>query len=199
MKGFDEIQQLWQGQGPEPNVSFESILKRIKDSRNALAKKLFWHSVAVGIAVLLALWMCFVVDFSTWTTYLALVIMVGCIGYYFVNQLNDYRAISRNEHLLAKPQDYINYLRAFQQKRNRFNTRSYLIYETCIAIAFALYGVEMYFVLPFWTFVGIFVFMVCWFLVCHFIFMKQYISNENIRIQEMIENLRRIKNQFTED
>ncbi|GGC24816.1 hypothetical protein GCM10011386_15980 [Parapedobacter defluvii] len=196
MKGFDEIQQLWQGQKPEPNVSFETILQHIKSHRTALTKKLFWQSVAVGTAVLTALWICIVVDFSTWTTYLALAIMVGCIGYYFANQLNDYKDISRNRHLLSKPQDYINYLRAFQQKRNRFNTRSYVVYEICIAVAFALYGIEMYFILPFWTLAGIFIFVVFWFLICHFVFMKQYIKHENMRIEEMIGNLERIKGQF---
>lgn len=196
MKGFDEIQQLWQGQKPEPNVSFDTILTRLKHNRTALTRKLFWQSVAVGIAILTALWIGIVVDFSTWTTYLALTVMVGCIAYYFVNQLNDYKDINRNSHLLSKPQDYINYLRAFQQKRNRFNTRNYVIYEICIAAAFALYGIEMYFILPLLTFVGIFIFVIFWFLICHFVFMKQYIKSENMRIEEMIDNLERIKNQF---
>jgi len=196
MKGFDEIQQLWQGQKPEPNVSFETVLKHIKSDRTSLAKKLFWQSMAVGAAIILLLWMCIAVDFSTWTTYLALAIMVGCISYYFFTQLDDYRNISNSGHLLSKPQDYINYLKAFQQKRNRFNTRNYAIYEACIAVAFALYGIEMYFVLPFWTFIGSVIFIVFWFLICHFVFMKQYISNENARIAEMIGNLERIKGQF---
>ncbi|MBK1438662.1 hypothetical protein JHJ32_01555 [Parapedobacter sp. ISTM3] len=196
MKGFDEIQQLWQGQEPEPNVSFETILKRIKGNKTALARKLYWQLVAVGITIMLLLWMCITIDFSTWTSYLALAIMVGCICYYFFNQIADYRHINTSEHLLAKPQDYIDYLKAFQQRRNRFNTRNYAVYEACIAIAFMLYGVEMYFALPIWTFIGSVIFIVFWFLICHFVFMKQYIRNENERIEEMIENLERIKGQF---
>ena len=198
MKGFDEIQQLWNGQAPEPNVSFETMLKRIKGNKTALARKLFWQSITVGVAVMVLLWMCLGVDFSTWTTYLSLAIMIGCICYYFFNQLADYRDISSSHCLLSKPQDYINYLKAFQQRRNRFNTRNYAVYEACIAIAFALYGIEMYFSLPLWTFVGSMVFIVFWFLICHFIFMKQYIANENARIEEMIDNLERIKGQFYE-
>ncbi len=199
MKGFDDIQQLWQRQEPEPNVSFETILKRIKDNKTVLARKLLWQSIAVGLAVVVLLWMCIAVEFSTWTTYLALAIMVGCICYYFFNQLDDYRKISNSHYMLSKPEDYINYLKAFQQKRNRFNTRNYAVYEACIAVAFALYGIEMYFVLPFWTFIGFIVFVVFWFLICHFVFMKQYINNENVRIQEMIDNLERIKGQFGDE
>ena len=54
----------------------------------------------------------------------------------------------------------------------------------------------MYFALPLWTFIGSIVFIVFWFLICHFVFMKQYINNENARISEMIDNLERIKDQF---
>ena len=196
MKGFEDIQQLWQGQKPEPNVSFETILKRLKHDRNALAGKLLWQSIAVGITILAILWITIRVDFSTWTTYLALAITMGCIAYYFGNQLRDYKRISRCSQLLSKPQDYIDHLRAFQQERNRFNTRNYVMYEICIAAAFALYGIEMYFMLPLLTLVGIFVFVIFWFLICHFVFMKQYIKSENTRIEEMIDNLKRIKRQF---
>lgn len=198
MKGFEDIQQLWQRQEPEPNVSFEAILKRIKTDKNTLSKKMFWQIVAVGLAIVVLLWMCISVDFSTWTTYLAFAIMVGCICYYFFNQLDDYRKISGNDHLMSKPQDYIDYLKAFKQKRNRFNTWNYAVYETCVAVAFALYAFEMYFALPFWTFIGFIVFIVLWFLICHYIFMKQYIKHENARITEMITNLERIKGQFTD-
>ena len=196
MKGFEEIQQLWQGQTPEPNVSVDTILKRVKRDRTAFARKLLWQSIAVGISILVILWIGITINFSTWTTYLALAIMAGCIVYYFGNQLRDYKGINRSSHLLAKPQDYIHYLRTFQQKRNRFNTRNYVVYEICIAGAFALYGVEMYFILPLLTFAGIVTFMVFWFLICHFVFMKQYIKSENTRIEEMIDNLERIKDQF---
>lgn len=199
MKGFDEIQQLWHGQAPDPKVSFEAVFKRIKSGRSSFAKKLFWQTISMGIAVAILLWMCSTVDFSTWTTYLAIAIMVGCICYYFVSQLNDYRAINNSQHLLSKPQDYIHYLKTFQQKRNRFNTRNYALYETCIAIAFALCGIEMYFALPLWTFIGLMVFVIFWFVICHVVFMKQYIRNENARIAEMIDNLERIKDQFSEN
>ncbi|WP_262249272.1 hypothetical protein [Parapedobacter soli] len=199
MKGFDQIQQLWHGQAPEPNVSFENVLKRIKASRSSLAKKLFWQSISMGVAVAILLWMCFSVEFSTWTTYLAIAIMMGCICYYFASQLRDYHAISNSGNLLSKPQDYILYLKTFQQKRYRFNTRNYTVYEVCIAIAFALYGIEMYFALPLWTFIGLGIFVVFWFVICHVVFMKQFIRNEQARIAEMIGNLERIKDQFAEN
>src|SRR5690606_954971 len=199
MKGFDQIQQLWHGQAPEPNVSFENVLKRIKASRSSLAKKLFWQSISMGVAVAILLWMCFSVEFSTWTTYLAIAIMMGCICYYFASQLRDYHAISNSGNLLSKPQDYILYLKTFQQKRYRFNTRNYTVYEVCIAIAFALYGIEMYFALPLWTFIGLGIFVVFWFVICHVVFMKQFIRNEQARIAEMIDNLERIKGQFSEN
>lgn len=199
MKGFEEIQQLWQRQKPDPNVSFDTVLKRIKDSKNALTKKLFWQSVVPALAIIGLLGILITVSFATWTTYLALGIVTGCMCYYLINQLIDYRQINNGHSLLSKPQEYIDYLQVFQQRRNRFNTRNYTVYEVCMAVAFALYAVEMYFALSFWVFVSFILFVVFWFLVCHFVFMKQYIKQENSRIQEMIDNLKRISAQFRDD
>src|SRR5690606_30836448 len=135
---------------------------------------------------------------STWTTYLALAMTMGCIGYFFVNQLTDFRRINSSHSLLSEPADYIRYLQAFKQRRNRFNTRNYVGYEIVLAIAFALYAFEMYFALPFWIFITLLLLVSGWFLICHFVFMKQYIKQENARIQEMIDNLERISEQFEE-
>ncbi|WP_257659099.1 hypothetical protein [Parapedobacter lycopersici] len=198
MKGFEDLQQLWHRQTPEPNVSFDTILKRIKESKGELAKKLFWQSVVVAAAIIVLLLVWVAVSFSTWTTYLALALTMGCICYFFVNQLADYRRISSSHSLLSKPQEYIVYLQEFKQKRNRFNTRNYMAYEIVLAVAFGLYAVEMYFSVPFWAFITFLLVVVCWFLICHFVFMKQYIKQENARIQEMIDNLGRINKQFHE-
>jgi len=199
MKGFEEIQQLWQKQKPDPAVSFDTVLQRIKSDKSALAKKLFWQSIVPCLVIIGLVWISLTVAFATWTTYLAVSIVIGCLCYYTVNQLIDYRQLSDSQSLLSKPQQYIHYLQGFQQRRNRFNTRHYSIYEACIALAFALYAVEMYFALSFWFFVSFIVFVVFWFLICHFVFMKQYIRQENSRIQQMIEDLQRIHEQFRDE
>lgn len=198
MKGFDEIQQLWQGNGPEPTVSFETILKRIKSDEAAISRKFTWQIIAVGGVLLIMLWMFLAVEFSTWTTYLAIAIVLGCICYYFINQLAHLSKIRKSHQLLSKPQDYISQLKAFQQKRYRFNTQTYTVYAGCIAVAFALFSIELYFVFPLWGFVAFIAFVVFWFAVCHFFFMKRYVNIENNHIQQMINDLERISNQFRE-
>jgi hypothetical protein len=42
------------------------------------------------------------------------------------------------------------------------------------------------------------VFMVWWFYICHFIFMKRTIRSENEKIERMLEDLARLESQFDE-
>ena len=199
MKGFEELQQLWQGQAPEPTVSFEAMVARMRHSRRALARKLYWQSIALAaaIVVLVVLWV--LVPFATWTSYLALTLMVGSIVYYLVVQLAHLRQINNSHALLAKPGDYIQYLQQFKTRRNRLNTRHYLLYEIALALAFALYAVEMYFAVPVWLFITFQAGVAMWFLFCHFVLMKRYIQQENERIEDIIAHLQRIQKQFGEE
>ena len=199
MKGFEDLQQLWQGQAPEPKVSIDTITARIKQSNNALSRKLLWQCVALILTVAALLALLTVIPFSTWTSYLGLTLVVGSIFHYFTVQLLDLRRIRNNHSLLSKPQEYIRQLREFKARRNRFNTRSYLLYELVLAFALALYAVELYFGLPFWIFIPFPLAVTGWFLFCHFVLMKQYIRQENERIEEMIDNLGRISDQFSEE
>lgn len=199
MKAFDEIQQLWNRQPPEPRVSYDTILKRVRSSKNAIATKLLWQCVSIGVAIASLILIAVLVNFFTWTAYLAVLIMVSGLLYYLVNQIQDYRRINNSEHRLDKPQDYIDYLQEFQRRRNRFNTYNYTIYEICLGVAFALYGVELYFLLPLWVFIGFMAFVVFWFVLTHQVFMKQYIKAENARIEELVSHLERIKEQFSDD
>lgn len=198
MKAFEEIQQLWNNRQDDPRVDFDELMKGIKGSRKALAAKFMWQCVTIGIAVALLIAVVVWVDFVTWTAYAGIWIIVACLLYYLANQWKDFRSIEQSEKLFATPQQYVIYLKAFQVRRNRFNTYNYTIYEACVALALALYAVEFYYLLPtlvFAVFVG---FVVVWFLVCHFVFMRRYIRNENARIDAMIADLRRIADQFAE-
>lgn len=198
MKAFEEIQQLWNNRQDEPKVDFDELMKCAKGSRKALAAKFMWQCVAVGVAVLLLVAIVAWVDFVTWTAYAGILIIVACLVYYLANQWKDFRSMERSEKLFAAPQQYITYLKAFQQRRNRFNTYNYAVYEVCVALALALYAVEFFYRLPTLVFAAFVCFVVVWFLICHFVFMKRYIRHENARIEAMIADLQRIARQFEE-
>lgn len=198
MKAFEEIQQLWNDRQDDPKVDFDTLMKSVKKSRKALSDKLLWQCVSIGVAMVVLFAMMVLIDFMTWTAYAGIGIIVGCLLYYLTIQLKDYRSMQRSEVLFAKPQEYIAYLETFQQRRNRFNTYNFAVYEGCVALALALYSIEFYYMLPLLVFIAFVSFIVIWFLISHFIFMKRYIKNENDRIDTMIDHLRRISKQFDE-
>ncbi len=198
MKAFEEIQQLWNNRQDTPKVDFDELMKNVKGSRKALAAKFMWQCVTIGIAVVVLVAIAVLVNFVTWTAYAGIWIIVGCLIYYLANQFSDYRSMERSETLFATPQKYITYLKAFQERRNRFNTYNFAIYEACVGLAIALYAIEFYYLLPVLVFTAFVGFVVIWFLICHFVFMKRYIRSENDRIEAMIDHLQRIARQFDE-
>lgn len=198
MKGFEDIQQLWQRGQNEPVVDYHALLRGMKSSENKLVNKLMWQVVGQTTVAVLLLYVIFGIQFSTWTTYLGVLIMFFGVLYTMFVSYRNYRSLHKNGKLFAKPQAYITYLQEYQQRQNRFNTRDYGIYEWCIGAALALFSLEMYFLFSLWVFAGCLILLFGWILFCHFVLMKNYLRIENQRIQQMIDDLERIKNQFVE-
>lgn len=197
MKEFEELQQLWHQHIPDSKVSFETVMQRIDVTKRGLATNMWWHMIAFGIALLVLLYIWLTVYFVTWTSYLALLMVAVCMIYGLLSQWRSYRDIQRMSlSSTDRPEVFLGYLREFQANRHRQHTRSFIIYETCIAAAFALYSLELYFALSLGVFIGLIFFVVFWFIFSHFVFLKAYINHENEKIQLMIEELDRIKNQF---
>lgn len=196
MKAFEEIQQLWNDRQEDPKVDFDLLMKHVKGSRKSLTARFLWQCVGIVVALVILFVMVVLVDFMTWTAYAGIWIIVSCLIYYLVNQLRDYRSLERSDVLFAKPQEYIEYLKDFKQRRNRFNTYNYAVYEGCVALALALYSIEFYYMLPTLVFVLFAGFVVIWFLITHFVFRRKYIKNENERIETMVGHLQRIAKQF---
>lgn len=197
MKEFEELQQLWHKHVPDSKVSFETVMQRIDVTKRELATKMWWHLMAFGIGLLVLVYVWFTVSFVTWTSYLALLLVGACMIYALLSQWRSYRDIQRMSlGTTDRPEVFLDYVRKFQARRYKQHTRSFIIYETCIAAAFALYSFELYFALSLGVFIGLMVFVVFWFIFSHFVFLKAYINHENEKIQLMIEELDRIKNQF---
>jgi amino acid transporter len=196
MKEFEDIQQLWLGQQPVKGPDFDQVFKRVTRTKSELSNRFLLQVVGfiIGIATLVIVGI--TTTFYTWTTYLALLVMIICMLYAFFAQYNSYKAMRSDARMLEQPKEYMAYLREFKQKRNKLNTQHYAVYEACLIAAFALYSYEMYFALPFYIFIGFIVFMVWWFYICHFIFMKRTIRSENEKIERMLEDLARLESQF---
>jgi hypothetical protein len=197
MKEFEELQQLWQKATPPAPVDFDKVMRRIDKNKMAITNKLWLQVIGFIIGLLAIVYTWVTVPFVTWTSHLALFIMILCIAYALRAHwiaYTDFKRVSASA--LNRPEEYISFLKNFKEIRHQQHTRSYIIYETCVAGAFALYSFELYFAMPLGLFIGFIAFIIGWLLLAHFVFLKAYSRNENEKIQAMIHELDRIKDQF---
>ncbi|HZH54149.1 MAG TPA: hypothetical protein VFD72_00725 [Sphingobacteriaceae bacterium] len=197
MKEFEELQQLWRKNVPDSKRSFEEVMRAIESGRKELATKMLWHVVAfaAGLLVLFYIWL--TVPFVTWTSHLALLLLAACMVYALRAQWRSYKEMQFDAlESGQKPEAFISRLKKFKADRYRQHTRSFVIYEVCLALAFVLYSIELYFALSLGVFIGMMIFIIFWFLISHFVFLKAYIDHENEKVQSLIDELDRIRNQF---
>ena len=196
MKDFNELKQLWHVQQGDDGVSYNTILRSVKQEKSKYTSKLLTHVISIGCISLITLYLFITVPFYTWTTQLSMFIVVVCLMYYLAVQIRDYRAMRNSENLLSKPEEYISYLRAYKERRYRFNTRNYTIYTLCLSFALALYLIEMSFYLSITALVLFILATMVWFLVCYFTLMKLYIKKESEKLEQLIGKLKDLKQQF---
>lgn len=197
MKEFEELQQLWQKSAPASGIDFEKVMQKIEAGKKDIALRLWRHILAfvIGLLILGYVWISF--SFVTWTSHVAILIVAACMVYALLAQwraYQDFKKISAGA--TDRPEEYIAFLKNFKARRFHQHTRSFVFYETCIAAAFAFYSFELYFALPMGLFIALFVFIVFWFLISHFVFLRAFMENENEKIQGLINELDRIKDQF---
>jgi 1,4-dihydroxy-2-naphthoate octaprenyltransferase len=196
MKDFEELKALWSNQVERTRFSPEDILKTIRRSRSQFAKRLLSEVFAMTAAILILISAWAVLDFRMWTSHMALLIFIACCLYVMFVQYRDYRRMKDETLLTGKPEEYIRYLKAYKKGRHNLNTRKYKAYTLLFSAGLASLFVEIFFLASLWvTIIGV-LFTMAWFLVCYFIFMKSYIRREEGKLNEMIENLERLQEQF---
>jgi len=195
MKDFEEIKRLWQVQ-PTESVNIEDVFIKMNEKKSGYTRKLLKQTIIVAIALFLVFMVWLTATFITWTSHLAVLIVLGCLIYYFSIQLEDYLKINRTAFILKKPDEYITYLKDYKKSRLKLNTQSYQVYVIFIGIALILFAFEMYYVLPLLLLLLYIVMSIGWILLCQFVFMKQYNRKEEEHLQEIINDLERLSQQF---
>lgn len=195
MKDFNALKDLWKGQMDEPKMNYEDILKDVRKSNRSLLNKILLETLVMLAGILLFIWIWLNFSFLLWTTHVSLTILIGCCLYYVTVEFLDYKSLSRSEHVLQKPDEYILYLKEYSSNRHRFNTRNYFIYSIFIGLAICLYSIEVYYVSPLWQTILSAVFTIGWFLICWKL-MIVYRKREQERLDDMINNLEKLKDQF---
>jgi Flp pilus assembly protein TadB len=195
MKDFEAIKRLWQVQPTEP-ISIEDVFTRINEEKRGYAHKLLKQTIIVAIALLTMFMIWLTATFVTWTSHLAVVIVMGCLIYYFCIQLEDYLKINKTAFIFKKPDEYITYLKEYKRSRFKLNTESYQVYVIFIGISLALFAFEMYYILPLSLLIFYLVMSIGWILICQFVFMKQFNRKEEKRLETIINDLERLSKQF---
>jgi len=195
MKDFEEIKRLWQVQPTEP-LSIDDVFTRINEEKRGYARKLLKQTIVVAIALFIIFMVWLTTTFVTWTSHLAVLIVMCCLIYYFSIQLEDYLKIKKNAFIFKKPDEYIAYLKEYKKSRFRLNTQSYQVYVVFIGIALALFAFEMYYILPLFLLILYIAMCIGWILLCQLVFMKQFNRREEQRLEEIITDLERLSRQF---
>ncbi|MBC7743668.1 MAG: hypothetical protein H7096_01040 [Flavobacterium sp.] len=195
MKDFEALKDIWHNQITLPKVSEEDVLIKLRKTKNGFANKLMMELMGIFLAIAVLMYVWISSPFKMWTTHLAMLIIIGCCFYYLYVQLKDYFRI-KDDTLLNKPKDYIDYLKKYKSDRYKFNTRKYNIYTLFLSLGFLLYFVEIAFLVPVWVAAIGLIFTLSWILFCFFFLMKRYIRKEESRLEDMIANLERLEKQF---
>lgn len=195
MKDFEEIKQLWQIQPSEP-VNVEDVFKRINEQKRGYVNRILLQTIAVAIALLFVFTVWLTATFSTWTSHLAMIIVICSLIYYFRVQLIDFYKINKTAFLFKKPDEYLNYLRDYKKSRFKLNTATYQVYVILIAIALVLFSIEMFYILSLWQLLLYVVLSTGWLFLCQFVFMKYHNKREEQKLEEIIQTLERLSQQF---
>ena len=198
MKDFEALKSIWHDQVTLPKVGHEDVLKKVRKTRNGLSSRLLIEMIGMGIAAAVLTYVWIESQFKMWTTHLAMIIFIACCIYYIVALIDNYRRINDNK-LIDKPEDYITYLKKYKHDRYIFNTRKYTNYSIFLTSGFLFYFVEISFMTPLWVTITGFVFTFIWIAICYFVLMRIYIKREESKLEDMIQNLERLKKQFEDN
>ena len=196
MKDFEALKNIWHNQVALPKVSHEDVLKKVRKTKNGFANKLLIELAGMTLAIAMLTYVWISSPFKMWTTHLAMVILISCCLYYLYVQIRDYNRIKDESLLLNKPEEYIEYLKTYKNDRYLLNTRKYKVYTLFLSLGFLFYFIEIAFLASVWiTLTGI-VITAGWILFCYFVLMRRYIRKEEAKLEDMIQNLERLQNQF---
>ena len=195
MKDFEAIKELWKVQDKTP-INFNTIIKNISANRNNYARKLIIQTgvVFITLGIIVAVWL--FKPFATWTTHLSLLMISFCLSYFLIIQYRDYKKVRQFDHHLLKPQDFIDYLKQYKKDSYLLKIKNYKFYAIGISIAFVLILFEIYFILSFWLLILFTVGALTWFLLSYLYLIKFYIKTENNRVETMISQLEKLKDQL---
>lgn len=198
MKDFDSLLNIWNEQKNSPALDYKEVLSRFKRSRNKFSLKIWIELSFMTLVSLFILYVWLNMKFNFITTHISLLILLSCSVIYIYQQIKNLKALT-NDSLLETPEKHIAFIESFRKDRYKQNTSYYYLCILAVGVALSLYFIEYFEHVNTITLVSSIVFTMIWFAVCTFLIRKVYMKKEEKRFKEMLEDLERLKKQFSDE
>ncbi len=195
MKDFDHLMSVWQEQPKQDQLSVDDVLKQVNTGVSGISQKLLW-GVAIMISSfvgLLAVMLFFV--FTSWLTYIGIIILLITLLLYSMVMLRDYRLISKQD-ITINPTAYLQSLKEYQKSRAELYGWLFYLYVILLSAGLVLYLYEILQSSSVLFKSIVYGGSALWFLFCTFYLKDRFVKSEQKKINEMIERLERLQNQF---
>ena len=195
MKDFDHIMSVWQEQPKKDQLSVDDVLKQVKKGMSGLGRKLLWNiiSMAISFTGLLIVMVFFV--FTSWVTYLGLIIILITMILYVMMMIRDYRIISKRD-ITLNPADYLQDLKEYQKNRAKVYGWLYYLYVILISTGLLLYFFEVLESASAMFKIAAYGVTIAWLLFCTFYLKDRFVKSEQEKLSLMIDRLIRLQDQF---
>ena len=195
MKDFDHLMSVWQEQPKTDQLSVDDVLKQVKKGMNNLGRKLLWNITGMGIflAGLFVVMLFFV--FTSWVTYLGIILIISAMILYLLMMIRDYRIISKRD-VTINPADYLQDLKEYQKNRAGVYGWLYYLYVMLMSTGLLLYFFEVLQSSSAAFKTAAYSVYVVFILFCTFYIRRHFVKTEQEKLNLMIDRLIRLQNQF---
>lgn len=198
MKDFDSLLNIWNEQRDSPALDYKEVLSNFKKSRSKFRLKIWIELSWMVLVSLFLFYVWFNTSFSLWSTHLSLLIFEICCFVYIYTQIINLIKLG-DDSLMETPEKHILHIENFRKARFKQNTIAYYFYTLAMSIALGLYFVEFFMRVNIITLVSSIILTTIWFAICTFLIRKVYMKKEEKRFKEMLNDLERLKKQFSDD
>lgn len=195
MKDFDHIMSVWQEQPKKDQLSVDDVLKQVNKGLSGISNKLLWGIVTMisSFVGLLAVMLFFV--FTSWLTYIGIVILLITLLLYSLVMLRDYRLLSKQD-ITTNPAEYLQSLKEYQKSRAELYGWLFYLYVILLSAGLVLYLYEVLQNSSTTFKVIVYGGSALWFTYCTFYLKNRFVKNEQNKINELIDRLVRLQSQF---
>ncbi|TKB96005.1 hypothetical protein FA046_15145 [Pedobacter cryophilus] len=199
MKDFDSLVGIWNEQKTSPNINYKEVINHYKTNRSKLSFKFLLEILAMLIAFSVVSYIFFTIEFEFWTSYVGLILVNICCIYFIAMQIINLKNIANSNTLFDKPQDHIQFIKEFKKSRYIQHTRNYKVYTFVLGLGLSLYFVEFFYRLNLAVMITVVAATIAWFVICYLYLMKIYIKKEEKRFNDMLTDLERLNEQFSDE